>query len=104
MLLVAFLAVSNFAYLVLTWIYPTTGEPSFQWLYWLLFGITRIIAIIGAGYLFLSVLIPPAFHYLEEELFSKDILKLTPWQRILFYTFLYCFFIALVLISVVTMG
>lgn len=99
-----FLLISNSAYIVLTLLYPTTGEPGFQWLYWLLFGITRTLIIIGVGYLTLSILMPRVFTYLEDELFKKDIETVEPWQKIKFYTFLYCFFIVIFLLSVVTMG
>lgn len=101
---IGMLIASNYAYIAIAYFFPVVGEPSFVWIYWLLFGVVRGMIIVGIGYMFLSILFPKAFTYIEDKLFNNETEKITPWQRLKFYTFLYCFFIVVLLISVITMG
>lgn len=96
------LFVSHFSYLILIWLYPQTGEPSFQWLYRTIFGLTRGSIIMAYAFLIIRLLFPDVFFYLRRS-FDKDITTINPWQKITLHLFVYCFVTVVFLWSVSTM-
>lgn len=94
------LLLSHFIYYPVEYFYPWTGEPSHNWIYKLVNGLTRGTIIIAYAYLTYRIIWPANYDFFEKSKWREHFEK-QPWTyRNNFSFVLYSFFILVYVLSV----